>query len=200
MSLQLRQADPDDAEHIAHIIREVSGGVTDFLLRNLSLFLNPEKLLAAAIMETGNPVSHENVLLLEHEGVVAGLILAYPWDQHGVSSLLRRLVPKKKIKILEGMLEVADKDSLYINTLWVDAPWRGSGVADELMGCAILMAKDMGLAKISLHVWADNERALRFYRRHGFQTVRHFDVPRQRLLPHDGGNMLLSRPVDVERS
>lgn len=195
MSWQLRQADPDDAEFIGRIICEVSGGVTDYLLRRVSLLVSPAKLMAMTVMETDNPFSHENVLLLEDGEAIAGMLLAYPWDQHAVSDVIRRIVPRKDLKVLEGLLAKADEDSLYVNTLWVDEPWRGSGMADELMECGSLLAQEMGLGKISLHVWADNLRARRFYERHGFEVVEHFDVPRHRHLPHDGGNMLLSKPV-----
>jgi ribosomal protein S18 acetylase RimI-like enzyme len=195
MTLTLRQADPEDAEAIAQVVRAVSGGVADYLLAGASLFIPPERLLASLIMETGNPFSHENALLLEQGTSLAGLLLAYPWERHAVPDILRKIVPRKKLAILEGLLQTADARSLYINTIWVDEPHRGTGAADDLLECAFLLAREFGLAKISLHVWADNTRAMRFYRRHGFAAMRHFDVPRHRLLPHDGGNYLMSREV-----
>ncbi|QLA21263.1 GNAT family N-acetyltransferase [Desulfolutivibrio sulfoxidireducens] len=195
MTLTLRQADPEDAEHIARVVRAVSGGVADFLLAGASLFVSPERLLASLIMETGNPFSYENALLLEHNSTLAGLLLSYPWEQHAVPDILRKIVPKKRLAVIDGLLQMADAQSLYINTIWVDEPYRGTGTADDLLECAFLMATQLHLAKVSLHVWADNTRAVRFYRRHGFVPARHFDVPRQRLLPHDGGNFLMSREV-----
>ncbi|AGW15273.1 GNAT family N-acetyltransferase [Megalodesulfovibrio gigas] len=200
MSLSLRQADPEDAEQIARIVREVSGGVADYLLRGASLLVSPERLLSSLIMETGNPFSHEHVLLLEGGSTLAGLLLAYPWDLHGVPDILHKLVPRKRLQTLEGLLQMADANSLYINTIWVAEPWRGTGAAAELLECSLLLAAEHGLSKVSLHVWADNTRAVRFYRRHGFEVVKHFNVPRQRLLPHDGGNYLMSRTVDADRS
>ena len=195
MPLTLRQADPEDAEQIARIVREVSGGVADFLLRGASLLVSPERLLSSLIMEAGNPFSHENVLLLERGATTAGLLLAYPWTLHAVPDILHKLVPRKRLQLLDGLLQMADADSLYINTIWVAESWRGTGAADELLECALLLAAEHGLGRVSLHVWADNARAVRFYHRHGFAVVQHFDIPRQRLLPHDGGNFLMSRPV-----
>jgi ribosomal protein S18 acetylase RimI-like enzyme len=198
MPLTLRQADPEDALAIARIVREVSGGVADFLMHRLALAVSVERLLASLVMETGNPLSHENALLLEQGSRPAGLLLAYPWAQQSIPDILRTLAAKKRLDMLEGMLRVADPDSLYINTLWVDEPLRGGGAADDLMDCAVLMAREMGLPRISLHVWDDNARAMRFYRRCGFVVARHFDVPRHRQLPHDGGNSLLILEIPPE--
>jgi ribosomal protein S18 acetylase RimI-like enzyme len=198
MPLTLRQADPEDALAIARIVREVSAGVADFLMHRVALAVSAERLLASLVMETGNPFSHENALLLEHGGRPAGLLLAYPWRMHGVPDILRRLVSPKRLEMLDGLLRVADADSLYVNTLWVDEAWRGTGAADDLMECAVLMAKELELPRISLHVWNDNARAMRFYARHGFALTRHFDVPRHRQLPHDGGNSLLTLTLAPE--
>lgn len=195
MSLTLRQADPEDALAIARIVREVSAGVADFLLHRVALAVPAERVLASLVMETGNPFSHENILLLERDAGPAGLLLAYPWRMYGVPDVLTRLVSRKRLDMLRGMLGAADPDSLYINTLWVDEPLRGCGAADDLMDCALLMAREMGLCRISLHVWNDNARALRFYSRHGFQATARYDVPRHRQLPHDHGYSLLVRPL-----
>ncbi|NDY56489.1 GNAT family N-acetyltransferase [Desulfovibrio sulfodismutans] len=187
MPLSLRQADPEDASAIARIIREVSAGVADFLLHRVSLAVSVNRLLATLVMEPGNPFSYENALLLEHDGRLAGLLLAYPWNRHGYPDILQRLVAHKRLEMLDGMLRTADAQSLYINTLWVDEALRGTGTAGDLLECATLMAKDNGLPRISLHVWNDNARAMRFYLRHGFTVARHYDVPRYRQLQHDGG-------------
>ncbi|MDQ7830104.1 MAG: GNAT family N-acetyltransferase [Desulfovibrionaceae bacterium] len=187
MSLTLRQADPEDAMDMARVIREVSAGVADFLLHRVSLAVSTERLLASLVMETDNPFSHENALLLEHDGRLAGLLLAYAWERAGYPDILQKLVARKRLEMLDGMLRVADVHSLYINTLWVDETLRGTGAAGDLLECAALLARDQGLPRVSLHVWNDNARAVRFYQRHGFTVARHYDVPRYRQLQHDGG-------------
>ncbi|RJQ73720.1 GNAT family N-acetyltransferase [Pseudonocardiaceae bacterium YIM PH 21723] len=64
----------------------------------------------------------------------------------------------------------------------VEAPWtmlysvyvrpehRASGVADELMAAALDWSKDHG-GHVILQVLEDNQRAIRFYQRHGFQLT-----------------------------
>jgi len=62
-------------------------------------------------------------------------------------------------------------DAAVINELYVVPESRGTGVADELMGAAVALAgdQDLPLDRIVLDVDPANERAQRFYDRHGFE-------------------------------
>jgi ribosomal protein S18 acetylase RimI-like enzyme len=197
--LTLNLAEPDDAETIARIVRETSAGVVDYLLGGLSLVLSPERLLTPIIMEPGNPLSHENVLLARDGEAVAGLLLAYPAAVHAIPDILRKTVAVKKLVLLHGLLDVATPDTLYINTIWVDAPYRGTGLADDLIECAWLTAADQGLGGLCLHVWEKNTRAVRFYQRHGFTVSRHFPVPAQRAGRFAGGYSLMTAATKPAR-
>lgn len=187
-------AEPDDAEIIARVVRETSAGVVDYLMGGLSLLLSPERLLSSIIMETGNPMSHENVVLLRDDDTLAGLLLAYPGSQHGTPDILRTVIAARKFKVLSGLMNVCEPDSLYINTFWVAPAYRGTGLADDLLECARLWAADRELPRLSLHVWDGNARALRFYARHGFATVQEFSVPEGEKLQYPGGYRLMGRP------
>lgn len=190
--LTLNQADSDDAETIARIVRETSAGVVDYLLGGLSLVLSPERLLAPVIMEPGNPMSHENVLLARDGATVAGLLLAYPSAEHGIPDILRKAVAARKLELLAGLLEVVPPGTFYVNTLWVDPAYRGTGLADDLIECAWMTAEDKNLSGLCLHVWVENARAVRFYQRHGFAVSRHFPVPPQKKLEYAGGYFLMT--------
>jgi len=187
-------AEPDDAEAIARIVRATSAGVVDYLLGGLSLLLSPERLLTSIILETDNPLSHENVILLRDGASLAGLLLAYPGSQHGTPDILRTVIAARKLKALSGLMNVCEKESLYINTFWVAPDYRGTGLADDLLECARLWAADRDLPRLNLHVWDGNARALRFYARHGFDTVQEFSVPETETLEYPGGYRLMGRP------
>jgi ribosomal protein S18 acetylase RimI-like enzyme len=58
--------------------------------------------------------------------------------------------------------------SLEIKQLYVLAPWQGKGVARRLMDWAIETARAEGAPALYLSVWSRNDRAIAFYRRHGF--------------------------------
>jgi GNAT superfamily N-acetyltransferase len=58
-----------------------------------------------------------------------------------------------------------------VEALYVERPWRGSGLADAMLGQALAWAADRGLPVVQLYVTASNARALRFYERHGFRPA-----------------------------
>ena len=61
--------------------------------------------------------------------------------------------------------------ALEIKQLYVLAPWQGTGVAAALMHWAIETARAEGAPALFLSVWEHGDRAIAFYRRHGFVTV-----------------------------
>jgi len=56
--------------------------------------------------------------------------------------------------------------------------WRGKGLGSALMDVAEEWARDQGVHKLSLGVFAHNERAIALYRKHGFaeegRRVKHY--------------------------
>ncbi len=62
-------------------------------------------------------------------------------------------------------------DAAVLNEIYVRPAARGTGVADDLMDAAVAVAadQDLPLDRLVLDVDAENERAVAFYRRHGFE-------------------------------
>jgi L-phenylalanine/L-methionine N-acetyltransferase len=53
----------------------------------------------------------------------------------------------------------------------IDSAWQGQGVGDRLMTAALHWADQWaGVLRIELTVFADNQRAIKLYERHGFLT------------------------------
>ena len=67
---------------------------------------------------------------------------------------------------------LADAKELYIDDLCVDASARGKGVGTLLYQAAVALAKEMGLNRVTLNVWAFNESALAFYEKCGMKVQR----------------------------
>jgi ribosomal protein S18 acetylase RimI-like enzyme len=63
--------------------------------------------------------------------------------------------------------------ALELQQIYVLREWQGSGVAAQLVDWALATATADGAPEIYLTVFDDNERAKRFYRRHGFSEVGH---------------------------
>ncbi len=62
-------------------------------------------------------------------------------------------------------------DTISLYQLYVLEPWKGLGIAQELMGWAIAEARRRGAKQLTLTVYIDNHRAKRFYAPYGFQPV-----------------------------
>ena len=66
---------------------------------------------------------------------------------------------------------VASADPVELWRIYVDRPWHGRGVAQQLMGAAITEARAMGAGSVWLGVWERNPRAITFYGKCGFVDV-----------------------------
>lgn len=64
-------------------------------------------------------------------------------------------------------------DRLKIGDLYVREPHRGTGLAGDLVERAVEYAHEVGIDEFSLDVDVDNERALGFYEKLGFEPLRH---------------------------
>lgn len=58
--------------------------------------------------------------------------------------------------------------TVLLRTIWVAPRARGRGVGDALVGAIVGWAAHLGAAGVHLDVFAENERAIALYRRHGF--------------------------------
>lgn len=81
-------------------------------------------------------------------------------------------VPVGYAKIGPMKLPVETSDSsMLLDQLYVRAEHHGSGIARQLMDWAIDEARRRAAKALYLTVFIENERAKRFYDRHGFEDV-----------------------------
>ena len=66
---------------------------------------------------------------------------------------------------------VAGAEPMEIIRFYVDRPWHGQGLAQELMRAAAEHARAAGARTLWLGVWEQNPRAIAFYRKCGFTEV-----------------------------
>lgn len=64
-------------------------------------------------------------------------------------------------------------DRLLIGDFYVAEPYRGTGLARDLLDRAVERAAEAGCPEVELNVDADNERALAFYEKVGFEPRRY---------------------------
>ncbi|WP_244426157.1 GNAT family N-acetyltransferase, partial [Rhizobium mesoamericanum] len=61
--------------------------------------------------------------------------------------------------------------SAFLNRIYVDADWRGRGLATELLETVLNEARQRGETRLELTVFEQNARAIAFYKRAGFAVT-----------------------------
>lgn len=188
MDIEFRPAEAEESEEITNIIRETSGGLADFSLQGAIPMVPARKILHFQVMDEESPYHYGNVMVAANTSL-QGMLLAYDWRKHSLSDMAKRYMKPQRLAVLQDLLQSADENSLYMNTLWIAEQYRGSGLADAFIDLAVLWAQEMELGCLCLHVWEQNARALGLYRRHGFVQTRRFVIPPHKSLHMHGGKL-----------
>jgi ribosomal protein S18 acetylase RimI-like enzyme len=88
---------------------------------------------------------------------------------------------------------VSAQEALEVVRLYVAGAYQGKGVAGQLMTETIKAAAQQGKGSLWLYVWERNERAVRFYRKWGFERVGEADLIFEGVRFHD---LILERPFN----
>jgi ribosomal protein S18 acetylase RimI-like enzyme len=83
------------------------------------------------------------------------------------------IVGYAKLTPLRAPAPAPQPGALELQQIYVLSPWHGRGVAETLMDWALDTARAEPAPEIYLTVFDHNERAKRFYSRHGFHEVGH---------------------------
>ena len=85
------------------------------------------------------------------------------------------LIAEKRGEIVGFVIAHLDRVSAglrgYVVTLDVAAGYRRRGLARRMMEAAEMLAETAGALRMELHVFTENEKAIRFYERIGYQRV-----------------------------
>jgi [ribosomal protein S18]-alanine N-acetyltransferase len=108
--------------------------------------------------------------------------------------------PRREYLVLEGQAGIEgyaglDRGGTVADVMTVAvAPNRqGRGLGDRLLTQLVARAESAGAEAVMLEVRADNEAALRLYRRHGFEEV---SVRRRYYQPEGVDALVLRRPIE----
>jgi len=113
----------------------------------------------------------------------SGIATEPPVDVEERAALFARTAPGSVVALaggqLVGFIHVeASRHGFGEFGMLVDRDWRGRGVGSALVQAAIGWARDQGLHKLCLEVFAHNAAAIALYRKSGFveegRRIRHY--------------------------
>lgn len=197
MPVSLRLAQVEDATVVVESILEAGAGLFESLLNGLLPGLGAKQLLRVAVTDEASAFCYTNAILAELDGAVVGMILCYPADEFGLPPILESVLPRRRLEPMREVLTSRVEGTWYVNSFVVRADARGRGIGRLLLGFAAELAGELGFDRLSLHVWADNEKAVALYRAAGFETVRNIPVEPGEGLHHEGGMLLMCAPLPL---
>lgn len=185
---QIRRAQREEAGEIARLFLISSDGLAAYIWSKMDIpGLAPEHVGAARYARTGTAFSFENCHVALRWGGIAGMVHAFPIEESGGGS-------EETDPVLRPYEELEDPGSLYVSGLAVHEVHRGQGIGDRLMEHIYDLARSLKLPRVSLICFERNERAMRFYHRHGlYEMDRRPVVPHPTLHYRDGDAILLGR-------
>lgn len=96
-----------------------------------------------------------------------------PAELEGAATLIAETADGRRLGYIHmrpGKDGVTDEPCGYVSLLALDKGAEGTGVAHRLMAAAEDWARARGYRFLSLDVFADNRRAIDFYKRGGFEA------------------------------
>lgn len=187
----LRPALKTDCRRIAELYRVSSDGVADYIWTKLA---QPgEDILEVGrrrYEREGTPFSYENCRLVEREGSVVGMLVAFPMH---VDPGDRESDP-----VLAPYGDLEEDQSYYVCGMAVDAEHRGRGIGTALLAEAEKTCRALGLGKLSLIVFEQNARAKRLYEREGYEEKMRRPVVPHPLIHYTGDALLMVKHLGTQ--
>jgi ribosomal protein S18 acetylase RimI-like enzyme len=174
---RISDARPEDAESCARLILLSASEFLPFMFSD-----RIRRVLVTLLSRPANLFSHEHVRVIRTETAAAGMLLGYSDEQQRREELrtgmllfgqlgfsfLRRL---PRLLRAQGVVNYLAKGEFYLSNLAVGPEFCRQGLGRELVGDAQQQARSLGCGRIVLDVETDNQGAIGFYERLGFERA-----------------------------
>ena len=190
-----RMAKETECTSLAEMINLASGGVVEFLFRDMVPEMTPVQIIARNLARAGPAHSYQNTHVAIVQDRVVGMALAFSADHHYIGAEMRKFFPEDRLAHLEDFYNARVDGSLMLDALCVAEDFRRKGIGSNLIEQVKERAAVSGYGSISLLAFADNATAIRVYRQQGFNEVRAVTLDPHELIPHDGGCLLMKCDV-----
>lgn len=146
----LRKAEPGDISFLEELFHEELQYHMSLLP---GLFKMPKTLVKKEWLESILHDDSVDIVVAEYKGDIVGIILY------------------KIITQIETII-LKDRRYGYVEEMIVREPFRRMGIGGRLLDHALQELVSKNITEIEINVWEDNRIGIRFYEKHGFQTIR----------------------------
>lgn len=165
----IRTARPEDSHAVIPLMLEAIGNIA----HDLSGTDDEEytkKVLAEYFKAAGNRLSYTHCIVWEERHEVAGFALFYDGSQvHMLDAPLEERLSKVHGHPVQ-LIKESQRGEFYLDSLAVDAKYRGRGIAKHLMAAFEQEAVKRGLQRAALLVDVANDKARRLYEAQGYHA------------------------------
>ena len=190
----IRSATKSDCSEIARLYSIASDGVANYVWSTLAE--ENEDIFEVGkrrYERKGTAFSYENCTVVEFEGEVVGMLVAFPMHCDNNE-------PPETDPVLAPYSALEEDNSYYVCGIAMFPQYRGRGIGSELMSLAEKHAMRKGYAKISLVVFEENSAAKKLYERLGY-----IEKNREAVYPHpliniSGDALLMVKPLSPQHS
>jgi len=186
----VRPGKKSEALTIAKLFQISSGGVTDYIWHTYEgeySGLSGVEIGAECYKREEGLFSYQHCLVAHMDGEISGMAHSY------VMNASTEPLADDSDLVLRPYTQLKEDTSLYISGLAVFKDFRNQNIGTQLMAVLSRRACLLGCPSMSLLVFEQNEAALRFYVRQGFEEVARCPSNPHPLLRYSGDVLLMRR-------
>ena len=188
-AVKLRDGSISDCNIIAELINASAEGAAEYLFADISAAITPIEYLAN-LLEQEVYYSYANTIVAEVEDNIVGMALSFP-SEGLVCPQMENQYSEQQLLYIQSFVEHKIAESWHLDALCVLPKFRNSGIGSRLLAAVKTKAQEYNFASVGVFVFASNDAALRFYRRHGFDHRADIDTQAQEFLRTRNGLHLM---------
>lgn len=192
--ITFRRARSSDIPHLVELLCLGAGGVVDAVYDGIPGTRPPARLIERRFTVAGSVNHYGNSIVAVRQGAVVGQVISYPMDD-SLGEATDPVIPSRHLVYWQPMKTLRVPGSYYISSLAVLPDYQNQGIGLALVAIARSLAREQGLAEMSLHVFEQNSGAVALYRRSGFEIVAREPAVPHRLIRFTGDLLAMTAPA-----
>lgn len=193
MKITYRTGKKEDSHKIAELDYVASSGACEYLFHDLVPGMSPIQIITQGLERDNYPHSYQSAIVAEYEGRVIGMAFSFPAKFHCINDEMRNFIPADRLEHFKDFFTSRVEGSYFLDAIGVEEKFRSNGIGHQLLQYTIDKARQEGYSSLSLIVFADNEKAIQFYTRHGFETIKAINLEANDIIQHRDGCLLMNR-------